>query len=436
MPLNPRIAPRIEEVRSLIGDGYIPTVRFVLCNNGAKWSDQADLRVREAALDSGGQLQLVHYNHHGIVKSLTRGPHVDAVLTLSGSMVTEDLNFTRVMVGRVSVHELSRLFEEHGDQLLERNIRRYLGGSNRVNAQIRRTLLDQEQAKNFYLYNNGITVACDRFDYNALQKADHQVQVKGMQVINGGQTCKTIHETLSEHPEAAREASVSIRLHQLPEDSGEIVRDITRATNSQSPVDLRDLHSNDAMQKALAVGCKELGYTYWRHDQQGRPDDPGFTNTTIAEAVLAVWRERPQQAKCRRGEHFGKLYELIFSGLNSAQALTAALIFREVEARRRQAGDDEEVAPAFTSYASHLLAMLIGRAIRVDFGLAVPDITHRNFNDLRTAFTQDSNRYYALAQESIADALTACYGDRDISLQQLAATFRRGDLLEMLQDAA
>ncbi len=436
VPLNPRIAPRIEEVRSLIGDGYIPTVRFVLCNNGAKWSDQADIRVREAALASRGQLQLVHYNHHGIVKAMTRGPHVDAVLTLSGSMVTEDLNFTRVMVGRVAVHELSRLFEEHGDQLLERNIRRLPGRVQSRQCPVRGTLLDEKQAKNFYLYNNGITVACDRFDYNALQKADHQVQVKGMQVINGGQTCKTIHETLRDHPEAAREASVSIRLHQLPEESGEIVRDITRATNSQSPVDLRDLHSNDDMQKALAAGCEELGYAYWRHDQQGRPDDPGFTNTTIAEAVLAVWRERPQQAKCRRGEHFGKLYELIFDGLNAAQALTAALIFREVEARRRGACDDQEVAPAFTPYASHLLAMLIGRAIRADFGIAVPGITHRNFDDLRTAFTQDSNRYYALAQESIAAALRTCYGDRDISLQQLAATFRRGDLLELLHEAA
>ena len=33
--LNERIAPLIQEVRSLIRDGYVPTVRVVLCNNGA-----------------------------------------------------------------------------------------------------------------------------------------------------------------------------------------------------------------------------------------------------------------------------------------------------------------------------------------------------------------------------------------------------------------
>lgn len=35
--LNRRLQARIEEVRSLIVDGYIPRVRFLLCNNGAPW---------------------------------------------------------------------------------------------------------------------------------------------------------------------------------------------------------------------------------------------------------------------------------------------------------------------------------------------------------------------------------------------------------------
>jgi len=39
---------------------------------------------------------------------------------------------------------------------------------------------------------------------------------------------------------------------------------------------------------------------------------------------------------------------------------------------------------------------------------------------------------HAAAVEDMFDALRSCYGDRVISLQQLSATFRRGDLLEML----
>ena len=46
--LNERIAPMIAEIRSLILDGYIPTVRLVLCNNGARWTGQADAHYDRA----------------------------------------------------------------------------------------------------------------------------------------------------------------------------------------------------------------------------------------------------------------------------------------------------------------------------------------------------------------------------------------------------
>ena len=427
--LNPRIAPPIAEIRSLILDGYIPTVRLVLCNNGARWVPQADTWVREAKRAYGEQLEVLHFNHDAIVRSLQRGPHIDTVLSLSGGIVTEDLNFKRVLIGRIPVHELHRLFEEHGDRLLERNIRRYLGHANRVNMDIRDTLLDRDKSPNFYFYNNGITVICDRFDFNALQKSDHQVQLRNLQVINGGQTCKTIHQTLSGNGSCAAESSVLIRIYQLPDESREVVRDITRATNSQSPVDLRDLRSNDDMQRTLALGMEQLGSVYKRHQEEGGNGPNVVTSSAAAESVLAVWRERPHQAKFRRGEHFGKLYDLIFKELNAAQALIATRIYRMVERRRREGGEE---TPEFLPYASHHLAMVIGRELRRELRLAVLDISHRNFAALKAALDDDGDHYYSRAVESLSDALRACYGDRHVSLQQLAATFRRGDLLEML----
>ena len=239
--LNERIAPLIAEIRSLILDGYIPTVRLVLCNNGARWAAQAERWVQEAEQVYGERLEVLHFNHDAIVQSLQRGPHIDTVLTLNGGIVAEDLNFKRVLVGRISVHEVHRLFEEHGDQLLERNVRRFLGQANRVNTEIRDTLRDADRSPNFYLYNNGITVICNRFDFNALQRADHRVRLQNLQIVNGGQTCKTIHQTLRDNPACGEESSVLIRIYQLPDESREVVYDITRATNSQSPVNLRDL---------------------------------------------------------------------------------------------------------------------------------------------------------------------------------------------------
>ena len=46
--LNDRIAPKVEEIRSLVRDGYIPNVRVILCNNGTKWNDQAQNWINQS----------------------------------------------------------------------------------------------------------------------------------------------------------------------------------------------------------------------------------------------------------------------------------------------------------------------------------------------------------------------------------------------------
>ena len=431
--LNKKIAPKIEEIRSLIRDAYIPVVRVMLCNNGEAWKEQADTWIEQAKNDFGDNVSFVHFNHDSIIKILQRGKQVDASLLLNGQAIVEDMNFMRVLVGRISVQEIQRLFNEYGDNLLERNIRRYLGlHTNRVNKAIHETLSNIEKSENFYFYNNGITVVCDKFDYNAFQKADYQVRIKNMQVINGGQTCKTIQQTLNQSLPgfSGESAFVMVRIYQLAEDRKDFVRDITYATNSQNPVDLRDLRSNDEIQKQLEIGIKDLGYTYKRQQEEGGGGSSVITSSIVAEATLAIWREKPQQAKFRRKEHFGKLYTTIFDTINAAQAVLAVMIFRYVENQRKR--PTAENPPDFLPYASHYLAMLLGRKLLAHQGITVTDISHRNFYELLTTFEKNQADYYQKSIDQLESALKTFYGQREVSLQQLSATFRRGDLMEML----
>ncbi len=434
--LNPRIAPVIEEARSLIRDAFIPNVRVVLCNNGARWQPQADHWIEAAKHDFGDKVSFVHVNHDNIVGMLQRSKPVDTALRMSGQAIVEDMNYMRVLIGRVAVQEIQKLFNDFGDRLLERNIRRYLGlHSNRVNLAIHETLRDAEKSDKFYFFNNGITVICDKFDYNAFQKSDYTVQIKNMQIINGGQTCKTIQETLNEDvlSNAIESAYVMVRVYQLSESSKGFIQDITYATNSQNPVDLRDLRSNDPLQKKLALGFEGLGYTYKRQQEAGSTGGKVMSSLVVAEAVLAIWRKKPHHAKFRRKDHFGKLYDEIFSNLSAAQAIMAVLIFRAVEQLRKEANGNLEIA--FLPYASHYIAMLIGRKLLEDNALALTGLSHRNFQQILDQFQDQKQAYHAHAIQQLEQALKACYGDRKISLQQLSATFRRGDLLEMLEEA-
>lgn len=434
LTLNERLKPRIEEVRSLIRDGYIPNVRLMLCNNGKKWKQEAQNWIDQSGMNTD-QIQWVYYNHDNIVEVIQRKKSVNDTLTLSGKAIIEDFNFRRVLVGKVAVREIAELFNRNNDLLLERNIRRYLGlHANRVNASIHETLTDEHKQSNFYFFNNGITMVCQKFRHNALQGDNYQLKLENIQIINGGQTCKTIQQTLNEpdNQQSHDNVYVLLRLYELAEDDQDFIREITYATNSQNPVNLRDLRSNDEMQYQLETGIQQLGYSYKRY----RDDAPGtskhITSAITAEAVMAVWRKKPHQSKFRRRELFGKLYQTVFKNLTPAQAVLAVLIFRIAENERKRPVLISPV-PDFLSYSAHYMAMLIGQHLLTDNQLTLDQVTHKNLERLTKSLEANKAHYLNHAAASIQQALVQIYGGRDISLQQLSATFRRGDLLEFLQ---
>lgn len=428
--INERLLIKVEEARSLIRDGYIPQVRALACNNGLKWNATAQEAIDRAGF--GNQVTWEHVNHERIVKILQASKPVKANLQLAGKAVVEDMNFSRVLVGRISVSEIANLIEQHGERLLERNIRRYLGlQGNRVNENIRSTL-NSEERNNFYFYNNGITLTCNIFSYNGLQDSDYQVQVENLQIINGGQTCMTIYKTLQE-PNLLSDNShvyVLLRLYQLPPDNDDLVQKITYATNSQNPVDLRDLRANDDRQKTLAMDIQQLGFLYRRKRSSSSVRSTDITSGVAAEAILSVWRERPHQAKFFSREHFGKLYNLIFDDqLNGTQVVLAVQLYRIAENRRKRPDPND---PDFVRYASCFIAMQMGRKLLHDMKLQRQDINHKNFQQAHQLIEQNGETYFNLAIQDIQQALHALYGKQKISLQQLSATFRRGDLIERL----
>ncbi|MBK8754670.1 MAG: AIPR family protein [Candidatus Competibacteraceae bacterium] len=431
--INERLKIKVEAARSMIRDGLIPSVRAIACNNGLKWNDAAQQAIDRTQF--GDQVTWEHVNHDVLISLLQRLKPVDETLRLTGKAVVEDMNFSRVCVGRIPVMEVAALMKAHGEQLLERNIRRYLGlHGNRVNEGIRATLRSDHPA-NFYFFNNGLTLVCDKFTYNGLQQSDFQINVKNLQIVNGGQTCMTILKTAEELQKAGGDlpalASVLVRLYELPEDNSDTVLQITHATNSQNPVDFKDLRANDAKQQRLEQSIQELGYTYRRKRMEGATKSSDITSGAAAEAILSVWRYAPHQAKFLTREHFGKLYDIIFTDtLNGAQVITAVLLYRIAENHRRR---PEQNDPLFVRYASCFIAMQMGRRLLKDLNREVERLDHRSFAPASSLIEQNGDGYFAAASQDVDHALKTLYGEQDISLQQLSATFRRGDLIEKLK---
>ena len=402
----------------------------IAANNGQRWTAEAQQRIDAAQQDFGRQVEWRHVGPDDLLRLLQQQKPINENLQLVGTATVETFDFRRVLIGRCPVGELARLADVHGDQLFDKNIRRYLGlAGNRVNLGMADTLRDASQRRNFYFYNNGITITCSQFRHNALQLKDWQVQVRDLQIVNGGQTARTV-QRVADQGGPIDDADVLVRIYELPPDDQDVVDAITLATNSQSPVYLRDLRATDDRQRQLALSIDALGFRYRTKREESTVEADEFTSTLIAEAVLAVWRHRPHQAKFRRREHFGALYDTIFTPeLNGAQAVVAALALRRAESHRKRMRQN---APDFLPYASRFVAMLMGRYVLDELGISLNRLDHRNFAQAQSFIERESTHCLVRAEAAIDDALARLFNGRARTWQRLSATFRRADLVEML----
>jgi AIPR protein len=444
-PINDRLKTRVEAARSLIKDGVFPRIRAVACNNGLKWNEAGQKVIDNLGIKD--RLTWEYVNHDTLLNLLQRKKVINTNIKLVGKAIFERMQFVEVCTGKMAVSEVAMLMKEHSDQLLEKNIRKYLGlHGNRVNEAIQESLLDEQKAPNFYLFNNGLTFVCTNFFSNDFQKENHLVKVEGLQIVNGGQTCMTIlktqemlaaryhndKETVNNHAlDLPAEASVLVRIYKLPRDNEDIVASITKATNSQNPVVLRDFRSNDDIQQRIELSVSQLNFNYRRKRTEGPLTSLDITPGVAAEAILSVWRKKPHQAKFLIREHFDKLYDTIFDqSLNGAQLIIAVLIFGIAENHRKRLAANE---PIFVHYASCFIAMQMGKILLKDLRMDLIDLNHLSFKSAKDLIEKNGESYFKKATEDVEKALTEMYSFVP-SLQLLSATFRRSDLIDKLHN--
>ena len=429
------IEPIVEEIRSMIRDGAIPQVRAVLCNNGVRWSDDADMRIRQSGLTSSAQVSFEHLNHDRLLDLLKAPVKIVENIQLDGKAVVDSFNFRRVLIGKVKVDQIRSLVAKHGDLLFDKNIRRYLGRTNRVNSGMIQTLQAESDRQNFYFYNNGITMVCSKLGYNALQNENWMIKATDLQIINGGQTCQSIHHALSEPVDSDfGQAFVLIRLYELDSDDEDIIHRITNATNSRSPIELRDLRSNDEVQKRLEIDLQPLGYEYKSKRDNFISTSTSIPSSVAAEAVLAVWRLKPHLAKFATTKLFDQFSHDIFRpDLTGAQVVLAVLLYRAMHNERRK--PTRPNPPIFLPYASLHLAMIVGQLLISRLNLLPEQVTHLNFHSILRVWQGCERELYDEATDIIKKSLRELAVDEETSLQRVAAQFRRGDLLENINNS-
>lgn len=103
-------------------------------------------------------------------------------------------------------------------------------------------------------------ILADNPDLFSADDAEHKRSkafITGSSLLFGYRYCRS-YQTLKEHPNIDfSQVYILVRLYEVNDDE-DIVKDITYATNSQNPIDFRDLKSNDSIQILLETSAADL----------------------------------------------------------------------------------------------------------------------------------------------------------------------------------
>lgn len=222
-------------------------------------------------------------------------------------------------------------------QVLYDNVRGFMGRT-KYNRNIEQSL--DSEPKKFFFYNNGITIIADdisKEDTNMNTKV--KFKIKNIQVLNGGQTLRTIHNynfnNKANLTETLSTAQVLVRMLKVTSEG--LKGRIAEFTNSQNKIDMRDLRSLRLEQIQLEEYLGNSGILYER--KRGDVGNPNGTYKTsismdlMGQILLAI-DGYPEQISNKKREIFASYYDKLFASntkLLSEDTINSIWDYRKIE---------------------------------------------------------------------------------------------------------
>lgn len=216
-----------------------------------------------------GEIEEIRKNISIKVESVNKGTILN--INTEGYKLENVLDAKYVLTPVVSVYRLYRDSIEKGYPIFDKNIREYLGNRG-INKSIYTTLLDKDDRKNFFYYNNGITVICDSMSKINIQTSMYNMNasftIENPQIVNGCQTVNSIYEALkNEDPETIereyKDTFVMLKILEIDRDDvgkEKLYKDIVKYNNSQNAIDEKTFVANTEIFIRLQREFREKGF--------------------------------------------------------------------------------------------------------------------------------------------------------------------------------
>lgn len=216
---------------------------------------------------------------------------------------------------------------EMKNELFEGNVRDWQG-DNDVNEAIKQTLEKGVPDEDFWWLNNGITILAS----GASGQGGHILSVELPQIVNGLQTSRCIYNYLStKKVEEHRNVLVRIIATRRVESPDHIIK----ATNSQTQVPPFRLHMTEPIHRHIETLLRNHNLFYDRrknfYKNEGRPIARIVQPLSLAQTIMSIVLQRPNDARGRPNSVLDKSYAEIFNAEYSLNLFAdCALFMRKV----------------------------------------------------------------------------------------------------------
>lgn len=272
-----------------------------------KWSDDQQLNARRQSILADVKA-LEYFN---VVEfSPLGGTDIQKLYDQLKNAIRRDLLFERkatlpAITGVTEAHlglvsgtallEVVRNGDDIAKSIFYDNVRDWLGEDNRVNGEIKETLLSDERYR-FSLMNNGVTIIARN-----LKRTGDTFHIGDFQVVNGCQTCHALYEVWKAAPLASPLEGVWIPLRLIGTQDEDVINSIVKATNRQTPVTEEQFFALQEFPKQLEkFFAAQQGNRRLYYERRARQYDSSSVDKTrvvtqpaVARAFVAMFLSEP-----------------------------------------------------------------------------------------------------------------------------------------------
>ncbi|MBR7777571.1 AIPR family protein [Undibacterium rugosum] len=286
---------------------------------------------------------------------------------------------------------LRLLYEKFGARLLEANVRSFLSVKGKgVNAGIQTTL--RSAPERFMAYNNGIVIVADEIRLGKPSDGAAGIAwLKGLQIVNGGQTTASLYFTKKKYPDTDLShvrvpAKIIVMKTQDSIKEEALVSDISRFANSQNAVKQSDLSANKPFHVEIeklsrSVYCPD-GVGQWFYERAAGsyntlltregttpaklkalkdaiPTARRITKTDLAKYITA-WDKKPDIVSLGSQKNFDRFMASLASSDGKETPLPTVPEFKAMIAKAKIYRDSQKLLrPMFQAFQANITAYTV-----------------------------------------------------------------------------